>query len=371
MVSKFGIYRKYNLKGSLVLILLFFTFIWYGVLTPVIWDASHILKNSILALSQNNSPQRKTFNTSLLDQFNLFKKKENVNSLLVTYVQDTTTLYRENGNLSLYPESSYGRYIPTITYKNILPLLISDNVANIIYITGSLITIIIKISVFLGILYMIRLSYKKDIQLLEYSVLCIGFGLIIFFMVSLPVISLNYPTGRLYQQALFVLSLPTIIFLNFVLSFIKKQYSIVIIALLFVVNFLFTVSFVTQFVGNNDVMVYLNNSGKIYNEIFLHESELTSISWLSKHYDSKYNIFSDRPSENKITTYSNIPWTFKNTFPSTVDRNSYVYLSRANTLYGVGTIYLRYSSFEYNFPDKFIAENKNLIYNNGESEVFK
>jgi hypothetical protein len=57
--------------------------------------------------------------------------------------------------------------------------------------------------------------------------------------------------------------------------------------------------------------------------------------------------------------------------PSTMDRKAYVYSNYVNTIENRTFSYYRLKVMRHNFPKKFLNQNKNLIYNNGSSEIFK
>jgi hypothetical protein len=57
--------------------------------------------------------------------------------------------------------------------------------------------------------------------------------------------------------------------------------------------------------------------------------------------------------------------------PQTITEDKYVYSSRANTIQKITFKFYNGGLLIYNFPTEFLNENKNLIYNNGGSEIFK
>jgi uncharacterized membrane protein len=112
-----------------------------------------------------------------------------------------------------------------------------------------------------------------------------------------------------------------------------------------------------------------------YYEYYTHNSEIKSAKWLLNNYDEINLIYVDESTGSKVKTFSNIK---KEQFiypilPSILDKNAYVYLSYANTIKKIIPLSLQGGMviLNYNFPTQFLNDNKNKIYNNGESEVFK
>ena len=82
-------------------------------------------------------------------------------------------------------------------------------------------------------------------------------------------------------------------------------------------------------------------------------------------------IYADELAGLRFQSYTYIRDLTFDILPSTIDTRSYVYLSQTNV--ERGKIYKRYNIdfLAYDTPIEFLNSNKNLIYNNGGSEVFK
>jgi uncharacterized membrane protein len=119
--------------------------------------------------------------------------------------------------------------------------------------------------------------------------------------------------------------------------------------------------------------VYLNNFGRYYDEIYLHPSEVASMHWLFSNNDKQASVFGDVGSSEKMVAYSGQKYltVYVEVFPSVIDKNSYVYSNYANTLSNIGIIDINDTRMEYNFPEDFLDNNKNLIYNNYETRIYK
>ena len=57
--------------------------------------------------------------------------------------------------------------------------------------------------------------------------------------------------------------------------------------------------------------------------------------------------------------------------PVTIRKDTYVYLDYSNVKNRKNTIFYKGDLITYDYPVEFLNENKNLIYSNGGSEIFK
>ena len=90
----------------------------------------------------------------------------------------------------------------------------------------------------------------------------------------------------------------------------------------------------------------------------------------------KYFIYIDPYSELKFYAFGNpLLLHDKKVIPFFMSKFSYVYSNYANKIKGINYLDARekFNSgvLSFNFPTEFLNENKNKIYNNGGSEIFK
>lgn len=358
--------EDFVLKPILVFCFILFSFIWFGPIT----HASNNFLGVINDTRKNiTNFEKQTLNTSIVDQFTKFPEAKNTQVLLNENITSTLKQYKDK-NFTFYPRSAYKGYLPTIQKDN-LPLHTSHIISNMIYFFEFDTVKVFKLLIMTGFAATIIL-FRKNFFPAEYTVLSIGFALAIILLTSVPAISLFYPVGRLYQQTLFLIALPTILSIYWLLRFIPYKLRMIIITITIANYFLFANAFIPQLVGGQEPQIFLNNSGLYYNEIYLHPSEVASIHWLFSKNKELAPIFADIGSSEKMTEYN--PQTYLNTyqvFPSLIDKNGYVYSSYGNTLDGIGIVNLNDARIEYNFPNEFLNNNKNLIYNNHYTRIYK
>jgi uncharacterized membrane protein len=179
---------------------------------------------------------------------------------------------------------------------------------------------------------------------------------------------------RAYQQILVILSLPAVIGSLLIFKFFKKKHlRIFSVLIIFIFYFLFLSDFIPQVVGGTYSPMQLNNYGNGYDEWYVHKTEVNSAGWLLKESDDKDLIYVDvrAVSRTLLLTGKSNNEIINIILPQTIDKKAYVYSGYINTVKKRGFVSVQGDIISYNFPTEFLNQNKNKIYNNGDSEVYK
>jgi uncharacterized membrane protein len=168
-----------------------------------------------------------------------------------------------------------------------------------------------------------RNHIKPHIMNLDIEFIIIGLisGLILFLTVILPFISVGYDIERIYLLISVVLASYFIIGgiriveqLNFISKKIfKKEISIIlkvlspvtIISLLVIINFLFSMSIPHQLVGDT-ASVFFNSKGDQYNRMFIHDQDASGAIWIKEYREKDLGIYSDVYSEKVLQSHAEI-----------------------------------------------------------------
>ncbi len=359
--------EDFTLKPLPVTLFIAFAFLWFGIITNIAGNIGYVLIETSANIT--NFGQH-TLNTSIFDQ--LFASTSEDPQILLSQQLNDTLKSDSQYKFTYYPQSTYKNYTPTIIDKDVLPLHVPVSISNLVYFVGSLIVKIMKVLLFFGFIWAIVL-FRKKLFSAEYTILSMGFAVALILITSVPAISLFYPLGRLDQQALFLIALPAILAISRLLQFVPYRIRILFIATLFITYYIFTNTFVFQLTGGQDPQVFLNNSGLYYNEVYIHQSEIASIHWLNANNKQHLTIFADIGSTEKMIGYGDQKdiSAIVEVFPSLIDKNGLVYSNYANTVNGVGITSPKDTRMEYNFPNEFLTNNKNLIYNNKDTRIYK
>jgi hypothetical protein len=124
----------------------------------------------------------------------------------------------------------------------------------------------------------------------------------------------------------------------------------------------------TQLLGGYGAQLHLNNSGAYYDDYYLHRSEVLAADWLKeKHIDPSaiqmdqllaYQFGPDAKLSNGI-------------YPSLIRKDSYVFLGVPVVTRGQTRVTYQGTELTYAYPMQFLDQNKDLIYANGSSKIYR
>ena len=356
---------EFYLTGILVLLLLVFGFLWYSQATPISNGFIDFTHKSISNLGNMFSKEVQADGQSSFDQFKIFKKTNHFDELQ-NYSKEIVNKYNQT---DIYNKNKYNDYTPSIRWPKSIPSKLSTKITySISYFEGLLIIFLGKILIIAGILYLIfNKKYKKYKEHLIITFISL---LILCLIVILPFITIRYDLIRTYQQILILLSVSEIFGMLFIFKYFKKR-KYLIISLLLIIYFLFLSSFFIQLIGGTDISMRTNNFGGKYDKLYVHDSEYLSGLWLISNNKLLIPVNIDSRAGTKLYL-SNIQLILlKDILPYTISSKNYVYSTYANTQEQITFKSYRGTLLSFNFPTEFLNENKNKVYNNGESEIFK
>ena len=142
-----------------------------------------------------------------------------------------------------------------------------------------------------------------------------------------------------------------------------------IITIFLVVFFLQSSGLINQYLGGVPYL-NLNNYGDGYNKYYTLTSEIDAARWLERNRDA-VEIYADEIASLNLSAYANLVDIRYDVFPSTITKSSYIYLSNINVNSAISFVSYNIDFITYKTPIEFISDNKNLIYNNGSSQIYK
>ena len=222
-----------------------------------------------------------------------------------------------------------------------------------------------QIFVFIGFLAILFVKNKKPFDL-QYLSLCFGaIGLLLFILV-LPVLSVEYGLLRMFQQFLFLLSLPIVLGISSILFFVKEQKSIVFTAIIAITFFLNLTGFFSHLTGDYYPQLTLDNAGLYYNAYYVRKSDVVAIAWLAENKRSNAIVEANLHSTDKLLTYGDIN-ALNGVFPAVIRKNAYVYLEVSDPM----VVTIDKNVLIFNSSKSFLDDNKDTIYSNGEISIYK
>jgi uncharacterized membrane protein len=355
------------LSLPLVLILLGATYFWNNVYTHSSSHASSVVMGivSSMFVTSNATTRSGDLSYSLL-----FAPKQNPQQELQNYIH---SILQAGGSQGTYDQSITKKY-PTslLPQEQLAPtslgkLLSSFHIPvfNIQAGFRSFAADCFQIFVFIGLLALFFLKNKKPIDL-QYLLLCFSAIFLLVLITVLPSLSVEYGVLRMFQQFLFILSLPITLGLSSVFFFIKEQKRILFIGIIIFVLFLDLTGFLPHLTGDYYPQMTLDNAGLYYDVYYVHKADVVAIIWLSENNHDQEIVVTDSLGENKLRTYGDINGVAEN-LPSLVPKNSYVFVDVSSSI----IVSNDFGTIIYSSDKKFLDDNKDLIYSNGRINIYR
>jgi len=221
-------------------------------------------------------------------------------------------------------------------------------------------------------LYVLRLRKQFSEHALEISMLfgVAGVGFIAGHVI--PNLSKYYNIPRLNQQMLMILALPAVLGLVWLVRKLSATWQRAAVGAVAIATVLLASGVITQFAGGNPV-ANLNNYGSDYQRFYVHSSETTAAQWLQGEYNGKSPVFADEYATLRLTSSTMLRHRLMNVVtPETIATGSYVYADYTNTVDKTVAIAADNGiTYTYDFPTSFLQQNKNVLYTNGQSEIYR
>lgn len=374
--NKNFILPEFHLTGLMLILLILFAFFWNVQLTNTSQGLQEILYNSIANLNTTFKQDSKSGDVLYSIASN---SKLNNRQLLNEYISSNIIEFRQKKISNIYyPSSTFKSYSPQLVPPKDLPLtqvgklLLQGhiNVISLNYFMRQNSAKLLQIFIIIGILGLIY--HIKDLKLIdvEYIILCIAGLFFLLLLTVLPQLSIGYGLLRAFQQMLFLLALPAIIGCLVIFSFLKDKWSDLFVILITLFFFLLLSGFIPQFLGSYPPQLVLNNEGVYYDAYYIHSSEVKAANWLTTNRNKNYPIQADWFAGVKLFTLVHLG-SSNDILPQLIRRDSYMFLDYSNDVNNKWMVFFKGNIFAYTFPISFLNQNKDLIYNNGTTEIFK
>ncbi|MDO8741960.1 MAG: DUF2206 domain-containing protein [bacterium] len=206
----------------------------------------------------------------------------------------------------------------------------------------------------------------------EYLALSIAGILVMVGQTVLPASAIEYGLLRLFQQNLILLALPIIAGFFYLTAFVihdhKRQ---LMFCTVFLVGFfVFLSGLIPQLTGGGRPLLALNNYGLYYDSYYMHPEEVFAMDWTTQYLDPHLPLQAAHFSDIKMVAYGKIQPHIE-LLPETTRRRAYVYLNFFNVRESIIIETIGGDVLYYYFPLKFLEQNKNLIYSNGGSAIYR
>jgi uncharacterized membrane protein len=267
----------------------------------------------------------------------------------------------------LVPITSFGAQLQTIFHVSLVTFFndIKQGYAKVLQI----LLLIGLIGALVG--YGFRKNLLRPLQR-EYVALSISGVIVLVGQTVLPANDIDYGLLRLFQQNLIFLAPICLLGLLGIFALITRNHKSQLIMCAVVLVFFFVIlsGFFPQLTGGARPPLPLDNYGLYYDSYYMHAQEVASMAWITGNVDSTLPLQAAHFSDIKMVAYGHIAPHIE-LLPQTIMKDAYVYLNYDNVTTGDIIEVVNGNVLYYQFPLDFLAQNKNLIYNDGGSEVYQ
>lgn len=372
--ESFKPFTKSRISLAFVVFIVTTAFLWYSQVVHIdrniIVFGSKVVSNLANIFNNDSRPDQ----TSLFNQFNLFYKPASETPGVAEYYKQMNKRPGAEIDQNFYDKSTYQDYFPQITLPAIVPLHIPASWRVPVYFSFELVKKIEKFLIILGVLILIVNFVRKkniDPDFLLISGACLTLTLM---FIVLPFFSIDYDILRATQQFLIFFSFTSIFAFDKVLFFLRKlpRVKYGILSLFVVMYFLIYTSVIYQMVGGSEPAYTFANYGAGYERSVVTDPEVKSAQWLEREGKLNYLIQADTDSQSRLYMSTLKPMAFfDNLMPAAIYRSGYIYLNNVNVKQKVFYTSFNGEPFRLTIPYDFYNANKNLIYSNGSSEIYK
>jgi len=351
-----------------ILMLIIFVFIWNSLITNTSENFEKFIDQSSLNIGQIFT--RDIFVNSLNKL--LYQNPSSID--MPTYLSENSKNFQKDfPDLQYYSEQTLQAYqAQSSSFQEMTAnfgVSISLFGAYIFKVVKLLVNnIFIMVGVFIMLFHLIKRKLLcNEIIALSFS----GFALLTLILI-VPEALKEYNLERLYFQLLVIWSFAGVYGGSVLLRyFVNVRTSFILLAIIYCLPLLFYSGLIFNLVGG-PALVAMNNFGEEYEKSYTHEEEVKSAQWLGENRDKSF-IYTNGTGRNKLQAFTNInkKSLFVDIYPGIISKGSYVYLVYMNSIGKKATLEFNGNQYAYYYPIEFLEQNKNKVYSNGISEIYK
>lgn len=211
-----------------------------------------------------------------------------------------------------------------------------------------------------------RANQNQDLVLFS----CVSAGLLMV-MLFHPTLGLQYNISRIYLQLMVFLALALMAGLDTLLWLLKPRIKHVVFGFTILSLLLYLQGALVPFLGGIPVLQYYDK-GTDYDKNYVFQGELNSAKWLLENRKVQNAVYGDDFSGLRIRKVAFF-------FPKTTlvpvvlenDASGYVFLTNTNKNAGKSFVNFGGKLLTFEYPNIYLKDNRNLIYSNSKSEIYR
>jgi uncharacterized membrane protein len=264
------------------------------------------------------------------------------------------------------PVTAVGRFISSLG----LPMSVLNSTIREVAAKGEQAFVLIGLICFLSFKY-----YRRRIGR-EFFSLCVGGILLVALLTVLPDLSVDYGILRAFQEALILIAPVLVVGSLALFRFLGQRWGLVAAGVVCIGLLSSTTGLLPQVLGGYPAQLSLNNSGQYYEMYYTQPQEVSAIDWLSYEPDTlPTNVQAENYTDRfTFTTFNAVSGqqVLSDIYPTVVRKSSWVILGYIAVTKGIATTTATTGPLvTYEYPIAFLKATKNLVFNDGGSEVYK
>lgn len=299
--------------------------------------------------------------------------------------RDASLTQRAGASPSVYvPASIVARYPTPVVNEPSLPITSFGHLISDLGIPVSVLNAVIReaaakgeqIFILIGLIsFLVFGKYRQRIGR-EFFSLCVGSTMMVALLTVLPNLSVDYGILRAFQEALIIIAPVLVVGSLAFFQMLGRRWGPIAAGLVCIGLLSSTTGLLPQLLGGYPAQLSLNNSGQYYEIYYTHPQEVAALNWLSSEPDTlpanvQAENFTDRFT---FTTPSSVSGqqVLGDIYPTLVRRSSWVILGYTTVRKGIATTDAGTGPIiTYAYPIDFLQVSKNLVFNDGGSEIYK
>jgi uncharacterized membrane protein len=235
-----------------------------------------------------------------------------------------------------------------------------------------------QLFVIVGLIVLVTVRrYQRQLSR-ELVALSIASVVIVGLFTLFPDLSVDYGALRAFQESLLVVAPMLVVGSLTVFSLFGQIWSMRLAAATCLLVFASTTGLMPQIFGGYQAQLSLNNSGQYYDIYYQHPQEAAAVSWLGgqqtvlpNHLDAP--LGTTTANRFSFTALSDVTGSqhVGDIFPTLISRSSWVVLGYTTVHTGRAALYIDGQLIYYDYPVAFLRNNKNIVYNNGGTQIYR
>jgi uncharacterized membrane protein len=374
ILSEFTIFRNWitsytsGIKWWTIVSFIVFSFFWYFLVTNIAGSLT------------------RTFSETLTNMSSLFKgdqRSEEVKKAIpgqsssdVTTNEDIASFEKaKHGELFNLPEEELDRIIASYPLRAMFEAQVSPSLSvpqarllrnGLNYLKDGL-----KIILIFGSVVLVIQSCRKSHKNLDLVLFTTVSTVVLIIITFHPTLGLRYNITRIYLQLLVFLSFSLSVGLQTLIWFLSEKVRVVLILPILMISLFYFQGALSPWIGGFPVL-HFYNYGTDYEKFYVFDGELRSAQWLERERNFQNTVYGDELSALRLVRETLL---FPNTtiIPVVVANNasSYVYTSATNQIGKKAQVNFYNKLLFYEYPHQFLQEEKNRIYSNRYSSIYK